>query len=277
MDQERDQWREVSRRGLLVSLGVTAGAVWLGMAGDAPGRPRQRSVAAAIRRPPPPPPPPAPATVPSAPPLSQPVVQPVYTLADYRKVVPGPPFPANAIALTIDDGPHPMWTPKVLDLLARYHVQATFCMIGNQVRGHEDVARSVVAAGHHVANHSYNHLMDLPHITTDRMRDEIDRAQDKIYSTTAYTPHLFRSPGGAVSPALLEQVAHAGLIPFDWSEDPKDWTRPGAGTITARMLSARAGQILLCHDGGGDRSETYAALQTVIPTLQARGYTFVSL
>jgi peptidoglycan/xylan/chitin deacetylase (PgdA/CDA1 family) len=275
MEREQDQPRELSRRGLLVSLGISAGAVWLGAAGDAPDTAPHRAVATVIHRPPPPPPP-APAPVPSTAP-AVPAMQPIHTLADYRKAVPGPPFPANAVALTIDDGPHPVWTPKVLDLLERYHVPATFCLIGNQVRGHEDVARSVVAAGHHVANHSYNHLINLPTVTPERMRDEIDRAQDKIYSTTAYTPHLFRPPGGGTSSQLLDQVAGAGLIPFDWSEDPRDWTRPGTAAITQRMLSARPGQILLCHDGGGDRSETYAALQAVIPALQARGYTFVSL
>jgi peptidoglycan/xylan/chitin deacetylase (PgdA/CDA1 family) len=202
---------------------------------------------------------------------------PVRTLADYRRAVPGPAFPDNAVALTIDDGPHPVWTPKVLGLLDRYHVPATFCLIGNQVMGHEDVARSVVGAGHHVANHSQNHLIALPQLAADRMRVEIDQAQDKIYNTTGYAPHLFRPPGGGTSHELEEQVARAGLIPFDWSEDPKDWARPGTPTITQRMLSARPGQILLCHDGGGDRSQTYEALQTVVPALLARGYQFVSL
>jgi peptidoglycan-N-acetylglucosamine deacetylase len=202
---------------------------------------------------------------------------PVHTLADYRRAIPGPPFPDNAVALTIDDGPHPLWTPKVLALLDRYHVQATFCLIGNQVMGHGGVARSVVAAGHHLANHSQNHLAALSHLPPDRIRVEIDQAQDKIYATTGYAPHLFRPPGGGTSHELEEQVARAGLIPFDWSEDPRDWSRPGTPAITERMLAARPGQILLCHDGGGDRSQTYEALQAVIPALLARGYQFVSL
>jgi peptidoglycan/xylan/chitin deacetylase (PgdA/CDA1 family) len=203
--------------------------------------------------------------------------RPIYTLPEYQAVVGGPAFPAHAVALTLDDGPHPVWTPKVLSLLDRYHVPATFCLIGNQVLGHEGVARSVVAAGHKVANHSYSHPTALPTEPAQRMGTEIGWAQDKIHSATGFTPRLFRSPGGGWSPALLAKTAQAGLIPIDWSDDPRDWARPGVEAIVSRLLAARPGQILLCHDGGGDRSQTYAALQTVIPALQAKGYTFVSL
>jgi peptidoglycan/xylan/chitin deacetylase (PgdA/CDA1 family) len=203
--------------------------------------------------------------------------RPINTLAQYRKAVPGPAFPPHAVALTIDDGPHPLWTPRVLALLEHYHVPATFFMIGNQVRGHEDVARSVVAAGHNVANHTYSHPTTLPKFSVAQMRVEIGHAQEKIHDTTGFTPKLFRSPGGSWSPPLFAQAARAGLLPIDWSADPSDWKRPGTPAITHRMLGARPGQILLCHDGGGDRSETYAALQVVIPTLLGRGYTFVSL
>jgi len=73
------------------------------------------------------------------------------------------------------------------------------------------------------------------------------------------------------------QTADSGMLPIDWSEDPSDWKRPGTQLITTRMLSARPGQILLCHDGGGDRSQTYYALKAVLPALLARGYAFVGL
>jgi peptidoglycan/xylan/chitin deacetylase (PgdA/CDA1 family) len=202
--------------------------------------------------------------------------KPVCTLADYRQVVPGPAFPANAVALTIDDGPHPVWTPQVLRLLDKYHVPALFCMIGNQVRGHEGVARSVVGAGHQVANHTWSHPLSLGRKPAAEMREEISRAQDKIYSTTGYSPVLFRSPGGDWSPTLFGQTAQSRMIPIDWSDDPRDWSRPGVGVITTRLMAARPGQILLCHDGGGDRSQTFSALQTVIPALQARGYQFIA-
>ncbi|GIE50815.1 chitooligosaccharide deacetylase [Amorphoplanes nipponensis] len=220
---------------------------------------------------------PRPSPAPPAPAAVRPLRRPVHTLKDYRRVLPGRAFPADAVALTIDDGPHPVWTPKILRLLDRYHVPALFCMIGNQVLGHEAVARSVVRDGHQIANHTWSHPTRMGRRPHTLMRRELARAQEKIYDTTGYAPTLFRSPGGDWSPALLGAAAKARMVPLDWSDDPRDWTRPGVTAITHRLLAARPGQILLCHDGGGDRSQTYAALRTVIPALRARGYRFVAL
>jgi peptidoglycan/xylan/chitin deacetylase (PgdA/CDA1 family) len=203
--------------------------------------------------------------------------RPVFTLSDYRRAVPGPAFPTDAVALTIDDGPHPVWTPKILALLERHEVPALFCMIGNQVLGHEKVARSVIRAGHQLANHTWSHPASLAHKSPASVRREIHKAQEKIHDTTGYAPRLFRSPGGTWSSTVMHESAQAGLLPLDWSDDPRDWTKPGTAAITHRLLAARPGQILLCHDGGGDRSQTYAALSAVIPALRARGYRFVAL
>jgi peptidoglycan/xylan/chitin deacetylase (PgdA/CDA1 family) len=203
--------------------------------------------------------------------------EPVHTLQDFRKVVPGDPFPADAIALTIDDGPHPVWTPAILRLLEKHHVPALFCMIGNQVLGHETIARDVATDGHRIANHTWSHPINLAKLPSHKMLKELHRAQDKIYSTTGYAPSLFRSPGGAWSKGLSEAVSKSNVIPMDWTTDPRDWARPGVAQITNRLLAAKPGQILLCHDGGGDRSQTLASLKTVIPALQAKGLKFVAL
>ncbi|MEU4160732.1 polysaccharide deacetylase family protein [Actinoplanes sp. NPDC026670] len=225
-------------------------------------------------------PPPAqhPSPRPSSPQPTTPVVKvPVHTLADFRKLVPGDPFPADSIALTIDDGPHPVWTPPILRLLEKYHVPALFCMIGNQVLGHENTAKDVAADGHQIANHTWSHPIDLAQLPPHKMIKEIHRAQDKIYSTTGATPSLFRAPGGAWSDGLAGAVSKSNVIAMDWTNDPRDWAQPGVAHITNRMLAARPGQILLCHDGGGDRSQTLASLKTVIPALQAQGLKFVAL
>jgi peptidoglycan/xylan/chitin deacetylase (PgdA/CDA1 family) len=217
------------------------------------------------------------ATVTTAP-IAIPVQRrPISTLAEYTKAAGKSPFPSDAVALTIDDGPHPIWTPKILKLLDKYQVPAMFCMIGNQVLGHEDVAQMVTTAGHQLANHTWSHPTKLGKKPTALMQKEIHRAQTKIQRTTGYEPKLFRSPGGDWSPQLLRDVAQAGLLPLDWSNDPRDWTQPGAPTIEHRMLAAKPGQILLCHDGGGDRSQTYQALSAVIPALKSRGLHFVAL
>lgn len=225
---------------------------------------------------------PAPSQVPApAPTTPRPTTQvmkfPVRTLEDFRKVVPGEPFPTDAIALTIDDGPHPIWTPAILRLLEKHHVPALFCMIGNQVLGHEATARDVAADGHLIANHTWSHPIKLAKLPSHVVLKEIHRAQDKIYSTTGFAPSLFRSPGGAWSEGLSKSVSHSGVIPMDWTTDPRDWSRPGVAHITKRLLAAKPGQILLCHDGGGDRSQTLASLKTVIPALQAKGLKFVAL
>jgi len=203
--------------------------------------------------------------------------RPIFTLAEYRRATGATAFPADAIALTIDDGPHPVWTPRILRLLDRHQVPALFCMIGNQVLGHEDVARTVTRAGHQLANHTWSHPTKLSGKPAPLVQKEIRKAQAKIKKTTGYAPTLFRSPGGDWSAPLLHAVAHAGLLPLDWSIDPRDWSRPGTSRIEHRLLAAHPGQILLCHDGGGDRSQTYHALSVIIPALKARGLEFVAL
>jgi peptidoglycan/xylan/chitin deacetylase (PgdA/CDA1 family) len=259
---------EVTRRRLLTAVPGAAGLMLL--AGAASTRPVSRTRATAR-----PAHPAERATVAPSPLPTQ--RRPIFTLADYRRITSAPAFPSDAVALTIDDGPHPVWTPKILGLLDRYHVPALFCMIGNQVRGHEPVARAVARAGHQLANHTWSHPIALAGKPPRLVRKELARAQEKIYDTTGYAPKLFRSPGGAWSPTVLREAAQAGLVPLDWSDDPRDWSRPGTAAITRRLLAARPGQILLCHDGGGDRSQTYTALSKVIPALTARGYRFVAL
>lgn len=265
------------RRLLLLGAGLTAGAVVGGIAvanaggePDSPvatGEPTPRATTT----------PREPESTHAAPPPVAVQRAPIFTLAEYRKATGAAPLPSDAIALTIDDGPHPVWTPKILRLLDRHHVPAMFCMIGNQVLGHEDVATMVTAAGHQLANHTWSHPTSLEKKTGDAVHREILRAQKKIQKTTGKTPRFFRSPGGAWSPTVLQQTAAAGLLPLDWTNDPKDWARPGVAKIEHTMLAARPGQILLCHDGGGDRSQTYFALKAVLPQLKARGLRFVAL
>jgi peptidoglycan/xylan/chitin deacetylase (PgdA/CDA1 family) len=188
-----------------------------------------------------------------------------------------PTAPPNAIALTIDDGPQPEWTPKMLDLLAEFDVKATFSLIGIQVKQFPRLAERIVQAGHQLCNHTMTHPLDIASLSKRNVDREITEAHDRIGDATGVAPKFFRSPGGAWSHTIYHSAARHGMIPIDWDIDPRDWARPGTGHIKRAMLKAKGGDILLCHDGGGDRSETIKALRKVIPELKKRGLTFVAL
>lgn len=182
---------------------------------------------------------------------------------------------AGSVALTIDDGPDPRWTPQVLDLLARHRVPATFFLIGDRVAEHPELARRIVEAGHQIGNHSMSHPMPFAALTAAGLQTEIGRAQQRIIEATGVTPRLFRAPSGGWSTDVLATTVAAGLTPVDWTVNSSDWKEPGVGHITRSLTRAGSGHVLLCHDGGGDRSQTVTALATVIPQLLHRGLRFV--
>ncbi|WP_242908248.1 polysaccharide deacetylase family protein [Actinomadura terrae] len=188
-----------------------------------------------------------------------------------------PPPPPNTIALTIDDGPSPLWTPRVLDLLAEHQIHATFFIIGEQVQEFPKLTRRIADAGHQICNHTMTHPITIGGLSHKRVTKEVVDAHKRIADVTGVVPQFFRSPGGAWSKTVLEVVAEHAMLPIDWAVDPRDWSRPGVGHIRKTLLSAKAGNIMLCHDGGGDRSQTLAALKTVIPKMKKRGLTFVAL
>jgi peptidoglycan/xylan/chitin deacetylase (PgdA/CDA1 family) len=180
----------------------------------------------------------------------------------------------KGIALTIDDGPNPVYTPQVLRLLEKYRVTATFSMIGIEVESYPGVARDVAAAGHIIANHTWTHP-DLALLGPAAIDDQLNRATGAIHKVTGRVPTLFRAPYGAWSPAVLRRCAQTGMTPLDWSVDPRDWSRPGVSSIVGNiMANTRTGSIILEHDGGGNRSQTVAALKIVLPRLLAAGYHF---
>ena len=182
----------------------------------------------------------------------------------------------KVIALTLDDGPNNIYTPQVLALLQQYGINATFCMIGSQIAANKSLVREVVAAGHMIVNHTWDHA-DQSKLTLARVRTEIARTNDAL-ATVGVHPSIFRAPYGAWSPTVFQACAAANLRPLDWSVDPRDWSRPGVATIVNRIRTqTKSGSIILEHDGGGDRSQTVAALRIVLPELLAQGYRFTSV
>ncbi|GAA2094595.1 polysaccharide deacetylase family protein [Actinomadura alba] len=197
---------------------------------------------------------------------------PAFKIHDIR-----PDAPARSIALTIDDGPSREWTPKVLALLDRHDVKATFCVIGMEVRRFPELLREIVAAGHQVANHTMHHPVSFSRLSARGVEKEIRDAHRRIQDVGGTTPTLFRAPGGNWSPTVMRTAARYGMLPIDWDIDPRDWSRPGAERITRSLLRGKGGDILLCHDGGGDRSQTLSSLRKVVPRLKDRGLEFITL
>jgi peptidoglycan-N-acetylglucosamine deacetylase len=180
----------------------------------------------------------------------------------------------GAIALTIDDGPSPVYTPQILRLLQKYRVTATFSMVGANVAAHPAVAREVADAGHMIVNHTWTHA-NLTVLAPVAVRDQLTQAGDAIHRATGTVPTMFRAPYGAWSPAVLERCQQMRLAPLDWSVDPRDWARPGISAIVANIMrNTRTGSIILEHDGGGNRAQTVAALSVVLPRLLDAGFRF---
>src|SRR5262249_4564970 len=139
------------------------------------------------------------------------------------------------------------------------------------------IERRMLADGDMIGDHTWSH----PDVSAGGTfaKDQIARAAAAIKSATrGFQPCLFRAPGGAVSPALFSVASSLGFKTIQWDIDPRDWSRPGTGSIANTVLSnAHPGAIVLQHDGGGDRSETLAALPDEITTLRRRGYSFVTI
>lgn len=195
-----------------------------------------------------------------------------------RSIQHGVEAPGRAVALTFDDGPDPVWTPRILEVLARHHAKATFCEIGPNARAHPGLVREIAAAGHRLCDHSVHHDEAQSHKSEEYNRHEILDARSEISRAagTGDTPlWYYRAPGGDFSPAIRAIAADHGLRPLGWTVDSEDWRRPGADAIVSTVNSElRPGAIVLMHDGGGDRAQTVQALETLLDRLDAAGYTY---
>jgi cellulose synthase/poly-beta-1,6-N-acetylglucosamine synthase-like glycosyltransferase/peptidoglycan/xylan/chitin deacetylase (PgdA/CDA1 family) len=200
--------------------------------------------------------------------------------ADVRSVRPA----ARTIALTFDDGPDPVWTPRVLDLLKAEKVKATFFVVGTEVAAHPELARRIVAEGHQIGVHTFTHA-NLSTAAGWRRSIELRQSQLILAGATGMSTPLLRPPYSSEANALrnadwtsIEAARKAGYLTVLSTQDSEDWRRPGTTKVIANsMPRGTAGQVLLMHDAGGDRSETVAALAKLIPTLKARGFKFATV
>jgi cellulose synthase/poly-beta-1,6-N-acetylglucosamine synthase-like glycosyltransferase/peptidoglycan/xylan/chitin deacetylase (PgdA/CDA1 family) len=190
----------------------------------------------------------------------------------------------HTVALTFDDGPDPRWTPQILAVLRRHHVHATFFVVGTEVAAHPALVRQILADGNQIGIHTFTHA-NLGAIPGWQRSLELREAQLALAGATGQTSSLLRPPYSSVNDALdnqdwnaVETAGRHGYLTVLTTQDSEDWQRPGVATIVANATPhGSAGQIVLMHDGGGDRAQTVAALDSLLPRLTARGYRFTTV
>lgn len=179
---------------------------------------------------------------------------------------------AGFVALTFDDGPDPRWTPEVLARLREHRVKATFCVVGQLVEAHPELVRAIAADGHTLCNHSWSHDVGLGNRSRAAIRADLERTNAAIRAV-APGPRVsyYRQPGGAWTKRVVQVAAELGMSSLHWAVDPQDWSRPGAGAIAKAVASdTGAGEIVLLHDGGGERRDTVRALDRFLADLAER-------
>ena len=190
----------------------------------------------------------------------------------------------HQIALSFDDGPDPRWTPRIAATLRRLGVPATFFVVGSEVARHPDVVRSLHRQGFELGNHTFTHT-DLAAVPDWERSLQIALTESSVAGAVAVRPRLVRPPYSSVPSAVndsqeraYEHLAQRGYVIALSNLDGEDWRRAGVDSIV-RAITPRGteGGIVLLHDGGGDRSQTVAALERAVPALQARGFRFVTV
>lgn len=177
---------------------------------------------------------------------------------------------APAVALTFDDGPS-QYTEQVLQTLVEHEATATFFVTGTEVEKNPEMVVELLAAGMSVQPHGWSH-QDLTSLGPDGVRTELGKAFDQLVMLGA-DPACVRPPYGATNRAVADVAGLYGLDIQLWSVDPQDWSRPGVSVIADRSLDdLDDGDVILLHDGGGDRSQTVRALEVILDELDERGY-----
>lgn len=183
----------------------------------------------------------------------------------------------DVVSLTFDDGPNPVYTPQVLDILKRHEIKATFFVLGAAAARYPALAERIVEEGHQIASHSYYHL-NWDSASEKAVEEDIRWSLDAIEKATRRRPTWLRPPGGRTNMTVMRLFDRVGVDAVMWTADTHDWRRPSADDIAYRALSGTVpGAVVLMHDGGGDRSRTVAALPKILEGLKKRGYRAVTI
>jgi peptidoglycan/xylan/chitin deacetylase (PgdA/CDA1 family) len=182
----------------------------------------------------------------------------------------------GCVALTFDDGPDPVDTPKLLDLLREKGVKATFFVVGKRADQYPDIVRRTWAEGHLIANHTWSHDSLFCFLTPRRLRAEIERGTESIRRSCGFRPRFFRSPVGLRHPLLAPYLKDAGLEYVSWTIRTRDTLTANSSVLARRILKAASGDIILLHDHlPGGAHAMLEVLPRVIDELRERGYQFV--
>ena len=187
----------------------------------------------------------------------------------------------GSLALTFDDGPNDPYTLRMLDVLDKHDVKATFFLIGQFVKQRPDIAREIAQRGHVIGNHTFTHprLIFLP---VAQARQEILQCREAISDAVGGHSNLFRAPWGGRRPGTFSLVRQLGLEPIMWSLTGFDWNAPSIEYIEKKIGNARGGDVILLHDGGHrafgtDRSKTVQAVDRLITRFKSTGLGFVTI
>ncbi|MFE7927910.1 glycosyltransferase [Streptomyces sp. NPDC057456] len=192
--------------------------------------------------------------------------------------------PDHRLVLTFDDGPDPVWTPKVLDVLKKHHAHAVFFVTGTMASRYPDLVQRMVDEGHEVGLHTFNHP-DLSFQSKKRISWELSQNQLALAGAAGIRTSLFRPPYSSFADAMddkswpvTEYIGSLGYLTVVNNTDSEDWKKPGVEEIIRRATpKGGKGAIVLMHDSGGDRHQTVQALDRFLPELQSRGYEFENL
>jgi len=200
----------------------------------------------------------------------------------YGRTFTGLPPGSKQLALSYDDGPNDPHTLRLLEVLAKHNVHATFFMIGRYVQQRPDIAREVVKAGHVVGNHTFSHP-NLIFASASQTRRELQQCEQALADAVGEHSRLFRPPFGGRRPGTLRIVRESGLEPIMWNIAGRDWKGKPATYIEQRLRQhIRGGDVILLHDGshvspGVDRAQTVIATDCLISRCKSEGYEFVTV
>ncbi len=200
------------------------------------------------------------------------------TPADGKSVYSSHENEKQKIAITFDDGPHPRYTPIILDILAEYDAHATFFLIGENAERYPELLIRILNEGHEIGNHTYLHA-NLQTTPSETIKKQILDAEKTILELTDQRTKLLRPPGGLYDRRVCEAAHALDYEVILWTIDTMDWSHPTVSEIVDKVKSnIKSGDIILCHDFiGGGPTPTPDALRRILPELISEGYEFVTV